>query len=261
MTPHADILDSRESMAGGFWASVFLHGSLIAVGVFYAWMASNSKPFGDPDAGGTAVGVQAVKSIPLAHQGQQNPVANDTESQVPQTPAPPVVRKEVEKAPPPDAIPIKSNVAKTKPAPVASTPHRFQAYKPEPNQLTTKAAPQVSSPLYSAQPGAGQIGTGAHTTLGSRCGAYAEQIRQLVATHWNTGEVDARLQNGPVVIATFDLARNGNISNFKLLQRSNIAALDNSVQRAVLDASPFPPMPNCIDKDTARVEFNFELKR
>jgi TonB family protein len=261
MTQHADILDSRESMTGGFWASVLLHGTLIGVGVFYAWMAAHSTPFGDPTAGGTAVGVEAVRSIPLAHQGQQNPVASDTESQVPQTPAPPVERKEVEKAPPPDAIPIKSNVAKTKPAPVASTPQRFKPYKPEPNQLTTKAAPQVSSPLYSAQAGSGRIGSGANTTLGSRCGGYAAQIIQLVAQRWNTGDVDARLQTAPVVIATFDLARNGNVSNLKLLQTSNNSALDFSVKRAIQDASPFPPMPNCIDKDTARVEFNFELKR
>jgi protein TonB len=69
------------------------------------------------------------------------------------------------------------------------------------------------------------------------------------------------LQTAPVVIATFDLARNGNVSNLKLLQTSNNSALDFSVKRAIQDASPFPPMPNCIDKDTARVEFNFELKR
>ncbi len=261
MTQHADILDSRESMTGGFWASVLLHGTLIGVGVFYAWMAAKSTPFGEPNSGGAAVGVEAVKSIPLSHQGRQNPVANDTESQVPQTQPEPVERKEVEKEPPPDAIPLKSNVPKAKPAPVATTPHRFQAYKPDPNQLTTKAAPQVSSPLYSAQAGSGRVGPGANTTLGSRCGAYPAQIIQLVAQRWNTGDVDARLQTAPVVIATFDLARNGAVSNLKLLQRSNIPALDFSVQRAITDASPFPPMPNCIDKDTARVEFNFELKR
>jgi protein TonB len=262
MTQHADILDSRESMTGGFWASVLLHGTLIGVGIFYAWMAANSTPFGDPNSGGAAVGVEAVKSIPLAHHGAQNPVANDTPSEVPETPAPPVERKQAEPEPPRDAIPIKSDIAKKKPAPVASTPQRFRPYQQlDPNQLTTKTPPQVSSPLFSAQAGSGRVGPGANSTLGSRCGAYPAQIIQLVAQRWNTGDVDARLQTAPVVIATFDLARNGSVSNLKLLQRSNIPALDFSVQRAITDASPFPPMPNCIDKDTARVEFNFELKR
>jgi TonB family protein len=261
MTQHADILDVREPMAGGFWASVLLHATLLGAGVFYAWMASKSIPIGDANAGGAAVGVEAVKSIPLAHKGRQNPVANDTDSVVPQTEAPPVERKQVEKAPPPDAIPLKSDVPKKKPAPVASTPQRFKPYKAEPNQLTTSAAPQVSSPIFTAQAGSGRVGPGANTTLGSRCGAYSQQIIQLVAQRWNTGDVDARVQVAPVVIATFDLARNGNVSNLKLLQRSNIPALNFSVERAIQDASPFPPMPNCIDKDSARVEFNFELKR
>ncbi len=79
--------------------------------------------------------------------------------------------------------------------------------------------------------------------------------------HWNTGDVDPRIQTGPVVIATFDLARNGGISNLRLLQSSSIPALNYSVQRAIQDASPFPPMPPCIDKNTVKVEFNFELKR
>ena len=39
------------------------------------------------------------------------------------------------------------------------------------------------------------------------------------------------------------------------------SALDYSVQRAILEASPFPPIPAGFDKDSARVEFTFELKR
>ncbi len=262
MTLHADILDTRESLKGGFWASVSLHGTLIAIAVAYTLINANTTQIGDANAGGSAVGVEVAKSIPLQHHGPQNPVANDTQSEVPQTPAPPVVRKQIEKAPPPDAIPIRAHEEKKKPAKVASAAQKFRPYKElDPNQLTSKAAPQVSSPLYSAQAGSGRIGPGANTTLGSRCGAYSAQIIQLVAEHWNTGDVDPRIQTAPMVIATFDLSRNGAISHLQLLQNSSISALNFSVLRAIQDASPFPPMPPCIDKDTARVEFNFELKR
>lgn len=263
MTQHADILDTHDPIKAGFWTSVALHLSLLGIAIAYAWVGANTVTFGDPNAGGSAVGVQAVKSIPIPHQGPQNPVANDSQSQVPQTPAKPVVRQKAEK-PPPDAIPLKSPQAKTKPAKVPSEMQRYRPYDQlDPNQLTTKAAPQVSNPMYSAQAGSGQIGTGPNTTLGSRCGAYARQIQELVAQHWNTGDVDARYSTAPVVIVTFDLMRNGTIRNLQLLQRSNIASLDFSVQRAIQDASPFPPIPpvGCTDKDSARVEFNFELKR
>jgi periplasmic protein TonB len=261
MTQHADILDTRESLTGGFWASVLLHGSIFGIAMVYAFLG-RAIPMGDPNAGGAAVGVEAVKSIPLAHQGPQNPVANDTQSQVPETPAPPVERKQIEKPPPPDAVALKSREEKKKPAKVASAPQRFRPYQQlEQNQLTTKAAPQVSTPLYSAQAGSGHVGTGANSSLGSRCGAYSAQIVNLVAQRWNTGDVDARYQTAPVVIVTFELARNGTVSHLAVLQRSGISALDFSAQRAIEDATPFPPLPACFDKDVAKVEFNFELKR
>ncbi len=263
MTQHADILDSRESLRGGFWGSMALHFGLIGIALSYALWTANTVQFGDPNAGGAAVGVEAVKSIPIPHQGPPNPVANDTQSQVPQTPAPPVARKKIE-TPPRDAIKIRDRVSKKKPAKVESTPQRFRPYEQlQQNQVTTAAAPQVSNPMYSSQAGSGRIGAGASTTLGSRCGAYAKQIQELVAQHWNTGDVDARYSTAPVVIATFDLMRDGSIRNLKLLQTSNIASLDFSVQRAIQEASPFPPIPavGCTDRDAARVEFNFELKR
>jgi protein TonB len=263
MTQHADVLDSRESLKGGFWGSVAFHAGIFGIAAAYTLINGHGVTFGDPNAGGAAVGINVVNSIPLPHQGEKNPVANDTPSQVPQTPTQPVERKKIE-TPPPDAIPIKDRNSRKKPAKLASETQRFRPYQQlPPNQITNKSAPQASSQIFSSQPGSGQIGTGMNTTLGDRCGAYAAQIRQLVAEHWNTGAVDSRYQTAPVVIATFDLQRNGSITNLKLLQSSGISSLDFSVQRAIQDASPFPPIPasGCTDKSSARVEFNFELKR
>lgn len=55
--------------------------------------------------------------------------------------------------------------------------------------------------------------------------------------------------------------RDGSVRNVSLLQTSGISTLDYSVQRAISDASPFPPIPPGFDKDHMRVEFTFELKR
>ena len=73
--------------------------------------------------------------------------------------------------------------------------------------------------------------------------------------------MDARIQTGPTVIATFELMRDGSVRNVQLLQTSNIPSLDSSVKRAILDASPFPPIPAGFERDSAKVEFWFELKR
>jgi len=55
--------------------------------------------------------------------------------------------------------------------------------------------------------------------------------------------------------------RDGRIRNLRIVQQSSISALDYSAQRAILEASPFPPIPPGFDKDSAHVEFTFELKR
>jgi outer membrane biosynthesis protein TonB len=47
----------------------------------------------------------------------------------------------------------------------------------------------------------------------------------------------------------------------QILQRSGIPTLDYSVQRAIMEASPFPPIPPGFDRSSAKVEFWFELKR
>lgn len=261
MTQHADILDTQESMSGAFVGAVMLHLGLAGSFFVYTWVGGHMDPFGDPNAGGAAVGIEAVNSIPIPHQGEQNPLANDSKSTVPQTPQK-QERAKVEKPPPPDAVALKMKQDKKKKAPDASKKQIFRPYDQlAKNQLTTANAPQVSNPLYSQSSGSGRIGTGANTTLGSRFGAYAAQIQQLVAQNWRTGDVDPNIRNGPIVIATFDLMRDGTVRNLRILQGSRYPSLDDSVRRAISDASPFPPLPVGFDKDYARVEFNFELKR
>ena len=257
---HPDILDQPEPLNRAFVAALTLHVTLFVGMGIYGWVNAHHESFGAPNAGGGAIGIEAVKSIPLLHSGEQNPVASDTESQVPQQPAKPVEREKEEKVSP-NAVALKMKKNRL-PAFVASEKQRFRPFnKIDENQVFAKQAPQVSNPLFSAMPGSGRIGTGANTTLGTRFAGYAQQIQQLVAQKWHTNDVDARVQTAPVVIASFELMRDGRISNLRVVQPSGISALDYSAQRAILEASPFPPIPAGFERDSARIEFTFELKR
>jgi protein TonB len=60
---------------------------------------------------------------------------------------------------------------------------------------------------------------------------------------------------------TFEIVRDGSVRNVRLLQRSGNLALDNSAQRAILQAGPFPQLPADYNRDSASVEFWFQLKR
>jgi periplasmic protein TonB len=257
---HADILDERDSLKGPFFGALTVHVLVIGGLTAYSLWESTREKFGAAESGGGAIAVQAVDSIPLPSRGRPNPVANDTESQVPQ--APPKAKEQEKKRPEPkDAVALKDR-SKKKKADAQSDRQKFRPFDElDPNQVTAKRAPQLSSPMFSAQPGAGTVGSSAASPLGSRFPAYAQQVQRLIVQKWQTGQVDARIQTAPIVIATFDLLRNGNVRNLQLLQKSGVPALDLSVQRAILEASPFPPIPAGFDRESAKIEFWFEFKR
>ncbi|HEY2843254.1 MAG TPA: TonB family protein [Bryobacteraceae bacterium] len=259
---HVDILDQKESLRGPFTGAFLLHAAVIGGLAGYAWIGGHSNSFGDPNAGGLAVGIEAVKSIPLPHTGPENPVAHDTASEVPEQP---VKQERVKReAPPPkDAIPLKSRTAKQLRAKVETQPQpkRFKSFEEiDPNRLVAKQAPAVSNPMFSQLSGAGRIGTGANTTLGSRFGEYSQRIQELVTQKWRTGDVDGSIRTAPQVVVSFDIHRDGSIGPLRV-QSSGVASLDFSARRAILEASPFPPLPQAFDRSTATFEIVFELKR
>jgi len=259
---HADILDQHESLRGPFTGALTLHIGVIGGLAIFTWINGQRESFGDPNAGGTAVGIEAVKSIPLPHNGPENPVAHDTQSQVPQEPA---KQERVKKEPPPpkNAVALKSKNAKQLRARVEpSQPKHFKSFDElDPNKIKSQQAPAVSNPMFSEVSGAGRIGTGANTTLGSRFGEYSARIQQMVTQHWHTGDVEASVRTAPQVVVSFEIRRDGTIGAPRIVQESGISTLDFSARRAILEASPFPPLPAEFTRSTATVEFVFELKR
>jgi TonB family protein len=115
--------------------------------------------------------------------------------------------------------------------------------------------------MFGAQTGTGGVGMGPGGAFGSRFGWYRDLLEQRVAQKWRTDEVDPRLQTAPPVIVAFDLLRNGSIRDTRVLQSSGNLALDRSAQRAIYEASPFPSLPPEYDREAARIEFWFQLKR
>jgi periplasmic protein TonB len=260
---HADILDQRESLRAPFTGALALHVGVVGALIVYAYIYGHRELIGDPNAGGAAVGIEAVKSIPLPHSGPPNPVAHDTKSEVEPKPA---NQEKLKKEPPPpkDAIALKSKTAKQLAAKVETQPQpkHFKSFEDlDPNKLRAQEAPAVSSPLYSDVAGSGRIGAGLDTTLGTRFGFYAQQIRDVVARKWHPGDVDAKIRSAPQVVATFELMRDGSTGRLDIVQSSGIQALDFSVQRAILEASPLPPFPPGMEGKSTKVTFTFELKR
>jgi TonB family protein len=119
----------------------------------------------------------------------------------------------------------------------------------------------MSSTMFGGMSGSGGVGVGAGSPFGSQYGYYVDLLRQRVSEKWRTQDVDPRLQTAPPVIVSFDIQRDGTVSNIRLLQRSGTSTLDFSAQRAIMEASPLPPLPAGYTGRFATIEFWFQLKR
>jgi protein TonB len=196
-----------------------------------------------------------VKTIPLpSRAGKINPVANDTESQVPQAPKP-EPKKQI-KAPDEDAIPLKSKLAKKQPRP--ESPQRYRPEPPAENQVFSRTAPAAVSPMFQ-KPGSGGVGVGPNSAFGNQFGAYADLVVQRVTEKWQTnGLAGLRL---PMAVITFDILRDGSVKNAQIMQRSGNSTLDYSALRAVMDAGPFPPLPADYSGSSTNVELRFQLQQ
>jgi protein TonB len=257
MQQHADILDQRDSLGGPFVQSVLLHaaiaGVLIVSSISYqhsrqVWGSANTSA-------GTAVAVNSVKSIPLpARTGITNPVANDTEHQVPQAPQP-EPKKQV-KVPDEDAIPLKSRLAKKQPRPEAQ--QRFRPQPPVKNQVFSSTAPAAVSPMFE-KPGSGGVGVAPNSAFGNQFGAYADLVVRRVTDKWQTNGLAGL--SLPMAVVTFDILRDGSVKNPQIAQHSGNSTLDYSALRAVTDAAPFPPLPSNYNGSSTSVELRFQLQR
>jgi protein TonB len=109
--------------------------------------------------------------------------------------------------------------------------------------------------------GSGGVGFGTGSVFGRRFGNYASVLRDAVARRWNTADVDPRIRSANQVIVTFTILRSGQVRSVRTVQRSGIPLLDTSCERAIYDASPFPPLPAEYEGSEANIEFVFELRR
>ncbi len=257
---HADVLDRREPLGAPLTASVVLHVTVFAGLIGYSYTASRTRDlFGDPNSlGGGAVAITPVSRIPLPSQsGLKNPVANDTESHVPQ---PPAKAKETEKQEreEPDAIPLKTKRQPKRRAEVAASNLKYRnPAQDKPNQLYSRSGQAAVSPMYgSTTSGGGGVGFGAGNPFGNRFGYYAQLIRDKVARFWRYPP----MQSAPTVVVTFEIMRSGQIRGVTILQSSGNYELDLSAKRAIMEAAPFDPLPAGYERDSA-AEFTFMVNR
>jgi|RhiMethySRZTD1v2_1073278.scaffolds.fasta_scaffold216077_2 periplasmic protein TonB len=264
MAGHIDILDQEDSLRQPFLGSLMVHlgvAALVAGAMFF-----QDTPFhmGDPNAqGGGSTVITPVSSIEMPSRTQRvQPVANDTESMVPE-------RVKPIKPPPedPNAIPLDR---KKKDEPKKKVNFDLKKYlearkeardrEPDPSNIGSSTGERASSPMFTQKPGAGGVGTPSGL-LGEGFGAYEQYLRTCIARNWKTGDVDGGLRSAPDVTVAFRIPREGVASEIHVIKTSGNARLDNSGLRAIEACNPFNPLPTGFPKSSALIEIVFRLQR
>lgn len=210
----AEVLAERaaldRSVSSGLALSLLLHGALSGVAVYAAFHEA-------PPRAVTAVNIQFAKLPGVA--AEVKPAAPIPRIEEPK----PEPKKEEPKAPPEKkTVPISPFGRSTKKG----------SENPETKPSTVNRQPATEVPV-------GQTGVTGLEGGDFPYPLYIERMKTLIGSHWFRPEVPA----GATVIVHFVIERDGTIRDAKYQTASGLGTFDRAALRAVLEASPLPPLP------------------
>ena len=110
------------------------------------------------------------------------------------------------------------------------------------------------------QGGMGFTGPGGGDFTG-RFPAYVDAVRNRISSNWLQSTVDPSVRWAPRAQFTFQILRDGTVTNVQLTQSSGNRSVDNSALRAILSSSPVSALPSNYSGSSVTVEFWFEFRR
>jgi len=249
-------------------ASVFLHGVLFTLAIFSPGLfPAFQSNWGSPTGGAGGINVKIVGSVsgiplPTPEVVQEEAAANESPGFYKTEEAPPPPPPDKAELIPETKAPVKTTPPPKPPKPSA-TPKTASAPAPPPSNAIPYGQggrPALAYGQFSTGAGAAGIGFG-DSTFGNRYGWYVDAITRAVSQNWLKSLIDTRMTRAPRVYLSFDIARNGKISNVAVAQSSGIPSLDRSAQRAVLASDPLPQLPPDFRGSSVNVNFYFEYSR
>ena len=110
------------------------------------------------------------------------------------------------------------------------------------------------------QGGMGFSGPGGGDFTG-RFPAYVDAVRNRISSNWLQSTVDPSVRWAPRSMYTFQILRDGTVTNVQMTTSSGNRSVDNSALRAILNSSPVSPLPSNYSGNIVTVEFWFEFRR
>ncbi len=251
--------DQREPVVGSWFGSFALHlvlGGSIILSTLYLHSFHEDR-WGQISTGPTinATLVSSAPSLPLP-----NPQITNNAVLATQTPSPAPLPPEVKAAAIPDetAIPIRAkqqHIKKVAPKATPTPPKYAQPQKQQYRAAYGEAAPSsipMSTPSSQEKSVVVQNGD-----FGSRFGWYVDMIKRTVAQNWYSQLADPKASIGHAAIVTFEVHRDGSVSNPRIAQSSGVPSLDLSAMQAVQRVGSIGPLPAGYTGSSISVAYTF----
>jgi len=253
----------QDRLRGTLVASIILHATLMAVILSYSKLGVRFGGGRGADWGaGGAMRVNAVASLP----GVPLPAPILTTSRTVAVENPGLHKSEpepkpAEKAP---AVEIPKFQNATKPEKLTRVNKRIiQEDYPEPQNAIPfgqGGKPSMSYTTVSNAAGSGGLSFG-EGGFGERYSWYVAAVRNRISSNWLLATISPNILRAPRVVLTFDVERDGHISNTQIIQSSGIEEVDRSALRAVLASNPLGPLPADYSGGKVSVQFYFDFQR
>lgn len=259
-----------DSLKGPLGFSIAFHALLAALVVVSAIRSNQGESWGGP-GGSISVGlVGNVPAIPLPRPETvtQNRVVDNSkglyksEIKPPEIPADSIPIPKFKELKPPKYVTRKSRVLEDKTPPPSNAVPYGGGGQPNIPYSAPVPAPAASSAFQLGQATqAGLALSGAGGNFGSRYGWYVQAVQRRVSSNWLQSSVDPTIQFAPRAVVTFQILRNGTITNIQVERSSGNYSVDSSAVRAVTYSSPVQPLPNDYSGSYVNVEFWFDFHR
>ena len=90
---------------------------------------------------------------------------------------------------------------------------------------------------------------------------YVDGVRNRITINWAQYEVDQSIRWAPRAMFTFQILRDGTVTNIQMTQSSGNRTVDNSMLRAIQRSNPMSALPSNYSGSSVGVEFWFEFRR
>jgi len=87
--------------------------------------------------------------------------------------------------------------------------------------------------------------------------SYLQGLKRRIELVWKYPETARTAGQQGELVMTFTIAKSGKVESVELLKSSGYTALDKAAQQAILDASPFNPLPDAWKKDNFTITGTF----